>query len=40
MWWSCIPKNPAQHYADMLMLEKHEDMNPAFLILLPERRKI
>jgi hypothetical protein len=35
-----FPKNPAQHYADMLMLEKHEDMNPAFLILLPERRKI
>ena len=24
-------KNPAQHYADMLMLEKHEDIKQAFL---------
>ena len=34
-----FPKNPAQHYADMLMLEKHEDMKPAFFNPLTGKQK-
>ena len=32
-------KNPVQHYADMLMLEKHKDMKPAFFNPLTGKQK-
>lgn len=34
-----FPQNPAQHYADILMLEKHEDMKPAYLNPLTGKQK-
>ena len=35
-----FPKTPAQHYADMLLLEKHEDIKSVFLNPLIGKQRV